>query len=60
MTKHTKKNIDYTLSTFSVEGLKPSREAIKLCEQMGDKKVSLDEAIHAIKVRHGVAGKTRA
>lgn len=60
MTKRAKQNIEYTLSTFAVEGLKPSREAIKLYEKMSDKKLSLSETIKAIERNHGVVGEPRA
>ena len=60
MTKHAKQTIAYTLSTFAVEGLKPSPEAVKLYEQMSDKKLSLAEALKAIERNHGVAGGSRA
>ena len=59
MTKRTKHNIEYTLSTLAVEGLKPSREAIQLCKEVSDKKISLDDAIYAIKVKYGVADEPR-
>lgn len=59
MTERTKRNIDYTLGTFAVEGLRPSKDAIRLCERMGDGKITLQEAIREIERKHGVAGDKR-
>lgn len=60
MTERTKQNINYTLSTFAVEGLKPSKEAVKLYEKMDDGKLSLADTLKAIERNHGVAGDKRA
>lgn len=60
MTKKTKKNIGYTLSTFAVEGLKPSKEAVKLYVEMSDGKRSLADTLRMIEHNHGVAGGKRA
>ena len=60
MTKRVKENIDYTLSTFAVEGLRPSKEAVKLYSEMGEGKRSLADTLKAIERNHGVAGGRRA
>ena len=54
MTKQTKKNIKYTLATFAVEGLKPSKDAIRLYEKLDEGKLSLKETIAAIEHKHDV------
>ena len=58
MTKHAKNNIQYTLSTLAIEGLKPSREAVKLYGALSDRKLSLSETLKAIERIHGVSGTT--
>ncbi|WP_101909477.1 antitoxin VbhA family protein [Marasmitruncus massiliensis] len=60
MTERTRRNLEYTLSTFAVEGLKPSKEAVRLYERMDEGKLSLKDAIAAIERKHGVAGEKRA
>lgn len=60
MTKRVKKNINYTLSTFAVEGLKPSKEAVKLYGEMSEGKRSLADTLKAIERNHGVTGEKRA
>ncbi|MEG2857729.1 MAG: hypothetical protein RR994_03830 [Clostridia bacterium] len=60
MTKQTKKNMEYTLSTFAVEGLKPSKEAVKLYGEMSEDKRSLADTLRAIERNHGVADERRA
>ena len=60
MTKRVKKNVRYTLSTFAVEGLKPSKEAVKLYGEMSEGKRSLADTLKAIERNHGVAGGRRA
>lgn len=60
MTKRVKRNIDYTLSTFAVEGLKPSKEAVKLYGEMSEGKRSLADTLRAIEHNHGVADDRRA
>ena len=52
MTTNTKKNIEYTLSTFAVEGLKPSDYAVKIFGRLDEGKISLADAIKAIEQKH--------
>lgn len=54
MTKAVAKQIEYAVSTLAIEKLRPSDEAIKLCEQMAEGKISTDAAILAILTQHGV------
>lgn len=44
----------YTLSTQAVEGIAPSQEAISLCQQISDGKISANQAIEIIKEKYGV------
>lgn len=60
MTKHAKQNVEYTLSTFAIEGLKPSQEAIKLYGKMSDHELSLSDILKAIEVHHGITGAVHA
>lgn len=50
----TKEKINYTLSSFAVEGLKPSKDAIRLYEQMDAGRITLRETIAAIERKHSV------
>jgi len=52
MTTETPKNIEYTLSTFAVEGLRPSDYAVRIYENLDEGKISLSDAIKAIKQKH--------
>jgi len=54
MTTNTKKNIEYTLSTFAVEGLKPSDYAVRIYEHLDEGKISLVEAVKAIEQKHNL------
>lgn len=60
MTEKTRKNIDYTLATFAVEGLRPSEEAIKLYIKMEEGKLSLADTLAAIERKHEVGSEKRA
>lgn len=55
MTKEIQKNIDYTIATFAVEKLVPSREAIELCRKNAEGTITLDNAIDRIKNKYKVA-----
>lgn len=48
MTREASKQIEYSLSTLAIEKLSPSREAMKLCEQMSDGEISTEAAVAAI------------
>lgn len=60
MTERVKKDINYTLSTFAVEGLKPSREAVRLYSEMSEGKRTLADTLRAIERHHGITGERRA
>ena len=48
MTREASKQIEYSLSTLAIERLSPSQEALKLCEQMSDGKISTEAAVASI------------
>ena len=45
-------NIDYILSTMAIEGLVPSQEAIDHAVKVEQNKMTLEEAIEAIKHKY--------
>lgn len=59
MTERGRKNIRYTLSTFAIEGLRPSEEAIQLYERMEDGELSLGEVLREIEGKYRAAGEKR-
>lgn len=59
MTTKARKNIEYTLSTFAVEGLKPSEYAVSLYEHLDEGKISLSDVIKVIEQKHNLQVKTR-
>ena len=54
MTQKAKVNVQYMLATHAAERMRPSREAISLCEQIADGRISGDDAIAQIKRLYGV------
>lgn len=54
MTQKSKRNIEYTKATHAVERLIPSKNALLLCEQISDGKVSANAAVDAILRLHGL------
>ena len=50
-------NIKYTLSTGAIERVTPSKEAVRLCEELSKGKVSADAAVAAIKEKYGLVGR---
>lgn len=54
MTKKSKRQLEYTIATHAVERLSPSREAIRLCEQVSDGEISADSAVEALIRLHGL------
>ena len=46
-------NIEYTLSTMAIEGLIPSQIAINYAVKVEQGKMSLEEAVEAIKHMYG-------
>ncbi len=59
MTAKIKENIKYTLSTFEVEGLRPSKETMRLMERMESGKIELPEVLRAIEKQHGIVSDRR-
>ena len=49
-----KQNIKYTLSNGVIERVTPSKEAVRLCEELSKGKVSADAAVAAIKEKYGL------
>ena len=48
----TKKNLNYNLGTAAVEGLKPSKKAIKIFMQIDNNLISIDDAIKKIEMMY--------
>lgn len=55
MDKEIQKNINYTLATFAVEKLVPSKEAIELCRKNAEGEITLNNAIDEIKRKYKTA-----
>lgn len=54
MTRQNKQQIEYTLATHAIEKLFPSKEALRLCEQMSDGTMNADAAVSSILERYGL------
>lgn len=54
MTQKSKRQVEYTLATLAIEGLTPSKEAVRYCEQISDGKISADKAVDGILCKHGL------
>lgn len=54
MTRQGKQQIEYTLATHAIEKLVPSKDALRLCEQMADGAVTADAAVSSILERYGL------
>lgn len=54
MDANIEKDIQYAVSTFAVEKLTPSKEAIQLCRTTALGQKSLQEAILIIKQKYGI------
>ena len=54
MKTRTQRNIDYTLSTFAVEGLRPSGDTVKLYRRLEEGKLSLADAIKKVERKHNL------
>lgn len=55
MANKVQENIDYTVSTFAIERLKPSETAIELCRKNAEGSISLENAIEKIKKKYQVS-----
>ena len=51
--KTTRKEVAYTLATHAAENLRPSREAVRYCEQISAGRVSADQAVENLLARYG-------
>ena len=54
MTSSTQQNIKYTLSTQAIEEVKPSKDAIRLCEKLSNGELSANAAVDTIKQKYGI------
>lgn len=54
MTRQNKQKIEYTLATHAIEKLTPSKEAIRLCEQVSGGSIKADAAVASILKRYGL------
>ena len=54
MTQKTKKQMDYALSTQTIEYLLPSKRALRLCEQVSRGEISTDEAVASLLKQYGL------
>lgn len=55
MTQKSKRHLEYTVSTHAVEHLIPSRDAIDLCEQVSDGKISANAAVEKLLQIYGLS-----
>lgn len=55
MTPKAQKNLEYTLATHALEGLRPSDHAISLCERMAEGEITVDEAMVSIIEYYGIS-----
>ena len=53
MTQKNGKQIEYAVSTQALEKLIPSKEALRLCEQISDGEISANDAVSFILKQHG-------
>ncbi len=54
MTQKTKQQIEYTLATHAIEKLTPSKEALRLCEQVSVGSMNADAAVALILKQRGL------
>ncbi len=54
MTRQSNQQIEYTLATHAIEKLTPSKEALRLCEQMSNGTMNADTAVSSILERYGL------
>lgn len=54
MTQRAESNLKYTLATHAAEKMTPSSNAIRLCEQIADGKISADRAVEQIMRDYGI------
>jgi hypothetical protein len=54
--KQVKKNIQYTLATFAVEKLVPSKDAVRLCRDTANGKICIEQAVRTMKEKYKASG----
>lgn len=54
MTPKSKRQLEYTVSTHMIERQTPSQNALHLCEQVSDGKISADAAVEALLRLYGL------
>lgn len=54
MTQKSQRQLEYTVSTHAVERLAPSRDAMRLCEQISDGKINADAAVEKLLQMYGL------
>ncbi len=54
MTQKSKRQLEYVASTYAVERLTPSQDAMRLCEQLSDGKISADAAVDVLLRLYGL------
>lgn len=57
MREQTNRHLKYTLGTLAVERLTPSRHAVRLCTELSDGKISVDQALRLVKEKYTAAAK---
>ena len=56
MTPIAEKQVSYTLGTYAIENLSPSKDAIRFCEQISDGTLSADQAVEEMLQKYGISG----
>jgi hypothetical protein len=54
--KQVEKNIRYTLATFAVEKLVPSKDAVRLCRDTANGKIGIGQAVRTMKEKYKASG----
>jgi hypothetical protein len=56
LNKQVDENIRYSLATFAVEKLVPSKDAIRLCRDTANGKIDIEHAVRVIKEKYKPSG----
>ena len=59
MTEHASAALNYTLATHAAERMKPSQEALRLCEEIAEGYISGDQAVEQLLLRYGIESKVK-
>lgn len=54
MLQKSKHQLDYTIATHAVEHLEPSKDAVSLCKQISEGKISTDAAVEKLLWMYGL------